>query len=120
MFSGSKQFRLFHKNIKMFHNKDIFCIIITTESVISAKLVFFVEKCHTDAIFFSTQEVSLKEIFSLHPSYRIHNSKKFVHFLRRRILETRNFYLIFLTTLRGFFHINFLGVITTEPIIVQT
>ena len=31
------------------------------------------------------------------------------HFLRWRILESHNIYLIFFTTLRGFFHGNFLG-----------
>ena len=50
-FSGSKQFRFFYKNIQMFHKKDIVCKIITTESVIAPKLVFFfVEKCYTDAM----------------------------------------------------------------------
>ena len=29
----------------MFHKKDIVCKIITIESVIAPKLVFFVEKC---------------------------------------------------------------------------
>ena len=52
-FSGSKQFRLSYKNIKMFHKKDIVCKLITTESVIAPKPFYFViDKCHTDAIFF--------------------------------------------------------------------
>ena len=40
----------------MFHKKYILCKIITTGSVIAPKLVFFVDKCYTYAIylFFST------------------------------------------------------------------
>ena len=117
-FSGSKQFRLFYKNIKMFHKKDVVCKIITTESVIAPKLVFFfVEKCYTDAIYlyFSTPlRGFINNIFFVksqlpYPLSIIVKSSSGAHFLRWRSLETRNVYLIFFTTLRGFFHGNFLG-----------
>ena len=114
-FSGSKQFRLFYKNIRIFHKKDIVCKIITTETVIAPKLVFF----------FCWKMLYRCNLFIMKPLKGFHKKNFFrhipttvsiivktssgAHFLRWRILETRNVYLIFFTTLRGFFHGNFLG-----------
>ena len=67
------------------------------------------KKSYTDAnyLFFSTPlRGFIKRIFFVKSI--IVTTSSGAHFLRSRILESRNFYLIFLTTLRGFFHVNFL------------